>query len=253
MKTKIIIISAFSILILPALASAKGNLSVVRESGSEVSMEGECSEKVKIELFKKADDSESAFAKDVSCQNGKFYFSENLSQKNVTEGSYVVAVDGEKSLNMVAVREGFDTANKNSKTAQIENIETADTKFLGAFVALQQSILDMQTWLAETAYPQVVKDSLGLALDGLQLATGKITELLWSTDSDDNSIDIETPAIDDDVRVVESAISETEAQVSAENLQILPEKSVEPQAEQQLEILENSISTGDGLNIEENK
>ena len=53
-----------------------------------------------------------------------------------------------------------------------------DTKFLGSFVTLQQSILDMRTWLAQSSYPTIIKTGLGIALDGVDQAVGKVSELV---------------------------------------------------------------------------
>lgn len=242
---KKIIIIAISVLAFPVLVLAKGSLSVVRESGSAIAIEGECLEKVKIELFRKADDDKHVFDKDVSCQDGKFFFSENLSQKNVPEGNYIVAVDGEKSLNMVAVRKDSGEADKILKSTQAENIETADVKFMNALVGLQKSILDMQIWLGETDYPQAVKDSADMILNGLQSAANKITDMMLNVDAGNSDV----PASENIAPDGEVFANKIEAQLPAENMQIINSS----QSGNQAEVSTNAILSADGLNVEKNE
>ena len=189
---KIIILA---ILLMPfSLHAAEGW--AVLESGKTFSVQGGCSnETVKIAIFNKGEDKNPIDSYDAKCENGEFYFSSDLFKKDIRTGNYLISIDGQMNLNPVSIK----NADNKQATKKIENNEkkqeSPDVKFLSAFVVFQQSILDMRTWLAETKYPSWVKSGVDGALDGIDGLAGKISDMLFSADSpQESTIDLEQEA-----------------------------------------------------------
>lgn len=186
-----------------------------RVSQNNIEVEGSCSVNVLITLAKTDNPDKIVYSGGVLCQDGKFSFSDDLLKWNMEDGKYNLMVNGQKSGKTVERKEQIlsvqdepaknpipvnsssqavtapvaetpidDSAIENA-AAEPEPEEKAvdpDTKFLDAFVAFQQSLLDMRTWLVETKYPAIVKKSMDSALDGIDLVAGKISESLWSAE-----------------------------------------------------------------------
>lgn len=189
---KIIIITA--LLLFPFGVFAKENWKL-NERKNVLSIEGECQKKasIKIELYS-VGKGEPVYSSGAVCGDGKFEFSDNLLQwKNLTDGDYEVVVDGDvKNIENIKIErpvqesvshENIQIENANVNAVKKEEVKSPEIKFLGAFITLQQTILDMRNWLAETKYPSFVKTSIGIALSGVDLAVGRVSELVLSTES----------------------------------------------------------------------
>lgn len=186
-KSTITIIFICGALLLPRVMLAGGSWALMQQ-GSQVSVQGECvGSEVKIEFFSQADDVTADKTASTDCEEGKFSYLVDFSTVDLTEGNYILAVDGEKSQSVVAVTKQKVGSSQNSvatkESPRAKSEDTAEVKFLSAFVSVQQSVLDMQTWLTETSYPEFIKTSLGVALDGVNLAVGKLSELVLGAES----------------------------------------------------------------------
>jgi len=197
----------------------------VRVSQNDVQVEGGCSSvDITITLEKKENPGKVVYSGGVPCQNGKFLFSDDLLKWNMDDGRYSIMVNGQKSGKTVERKEEaiavqdepaedltasvlssqtVDTTvaetvvdnsaveTKATESAPEETASDPETKFLNALVLFQQSTLDMRTWLAETSYPFIIKKGLNSTLDGIDIVSGKITDLLWAT-SNTEKIDVKT-------------------------------------------------------------
>ena len=228
-KNITIIIISFAIFFLSQPVLAVDSSWALRQEGSQVSAQGECSgDKVKIEFFGKENDKNSAYVSSADCQEGKFSYTADFSKSDLAEGNYIIAINGEKSQNVVAVTKQKEVLSKTAvETGQAQPAAAAadnpETKFLGALVTLQQSILDMQTWLAKTSYPTVVKDSIGMALDGVDFAANKVSDLFVSAEN--GSMDKSTGASDAAGTSATTVTNGTSVSSSGSSTTILPEKS----------------------------
>ncbi len=160
----------------------------LNQEGSMVNIQGECNEKqTKIELFKNGESKDSLKTIIADCEDGKFFLSKDFSESEIPTGNYIVAVGGEKSQNLVSIVKKGGIKSKNFLDNEVENKtqekESAELRFLDAFAVFQQSILDMRTWLAETKYPSWAKSGIDGALDGIDKLVGKISDMLFSADS----------------------------------------------------------------------
>lgn len=187
---KKIILSLIIAIFFPSISFAKGSWALMKE-GSLVSLQGTCSEQIKLELFANENDENSAYQANVKCENGSFYFSKDFAKTDLTEGTYLVAVDGEKSQDTVAITKKAEKQLKQKDSEQTEiskqKEDSGEIKFLSAFVSLQQSILDMHKWLDSTSYSKILKKSIGAILDGLDLVAGKLSKAVLSGEiSEDN-------------------------------------------------------------------
>jgi len=219
------ILTLLTLLSFPAIvfASEGWNFS---QMDNILTLQGSCTGKnVTVALFRHEKDEKAVYTSETKCGNGTFLFSENFSLKNIPEGTYIVALNGEKSQSLFSFIEKRKENEKNTvitKQKKSEETDTPDTRFLSAFVALQQSLLDMRTWIDETTYPSFIKKSIGAVIDTIDGAVGKMTDLLFSQEE---STKEETP------------VQETTVQTSAEKVvpAEAPLKEVIPAIETPLE------------------
>ncbi|NTW26929.1 MAG: hypothetical protein HGA36_01250 [Candidatus Moranbacteria bacterium] len=180
---KIIIVSI--VLLLPLRAFASENWTL-KENKNMLSLEGSCKgQGVKIELYP-AGKGESVYSANAACKDGKFQFSDNLLQwSNLSEGEYEVVLNEKvnevKKIEIKRPVAVIDAVVELEAEKVIEEeVKSPEIQFLGAFVTLQKTILDMRNWLAQTQYPSFMKISLNFALDGVDLAVGKVSNLVLS-------------------------------------------------------------------------
>lgn len=236
MKKSILIL--ILILILPNFVFASGSWALM-QNGSSVSLQGECDNtQVKIELFGKTDDNKPVYVKEVECVNGKFSFSKDFLQTDLPQGNYIVAVDDEKSQNVVALTKQKNNVSEKKVAANnmVSKTEDPETNFLAAFVSLQQSILDMRTWLAQTKYPDLFKKTVVVALNGVDLAVGKVSNLISDEENSDNF---------ENKKIIEK-------QISAENLNVQTDAQLASSTTLPQEIVSN-LSIVEASEIETNK
>jgi hypothetical protein len=171
------------------------------ENKNKIVLTGTCSGgDVSFSLFSK-DSGKEAYSSGVHCENGKFNFTDNLLQwAGMTDGEYTLVVNDDKqntrdvSLerpSQTDVAPAVDTSADSSiseKNSDDKATDNPETKFLGAFVTLQQSILDMRSWLVQTKYPAFVKSSLGGALDGIDFAVGKLSGYVLDSQNNEQAV-----------------------------------------------------------------
>ena len=188
MAKKIIILIA-SLAFLPFGVLAKDNWEL-QGNKNVLSLAGECSvQEIRVDPF--LENSEKPIYTSVAtCQEGKFDFRDDLLQwKSLPDGEYSLVVNGDqKNTRKVSIKRPEESvavaaAAANADLSAAETPDDPDTKFLNAFVAFQQALLDMRTWLSETKYPTLVKTSLDALIDGVDGAAGKIAELMWSAEN----------------------------------------------------------------------
>jgi hypothetical protein len=210
-----------SLLFLPSFlwAGEKWNLT---EKTNLISANGSClGKQVRIDLFS-ATEKNPIYTSGVACVEGKFQFSDNLLQwESLGDGEYSLVVGGDRDgVKKVMVERPVsqinisDTSENNSKDEKIDPGTPEKSTFLDAFVALQKNIFEMKELLEETDYPEIIKLSLESTLDGMDIAIGKITELIFSSQEDmikaENDENIEEPIADsikaEDVPVAENKV-----------------------------------------------
>lgn len=205
------IITVLFLGVLPFTALAEGSWAT-KEEGGYFFIEGGCTgKKVKIEFFSREENREPNLKFDIPCERGHFFSRENLQKKKLPVGNYILAVDGEKTQTLVSVTEEKSRESENNAERMLEQsagAASADSMFLNALVDFQQSVLDMQTWLSETKYSGIIKDSLGSILDGIQILSAKISDLLWSADNPEN-ISEEEPVVPEVSVKKESAVKDS--------------------------------------------
>lgn len=166
---------------------------------NKLSLAGKCEKNITVQLFEDESLEKSAYSAGVKCENGKYEFSDDLSIWNIPEGNYALVINGDRAniqdIEVKYEKKVLSDAQKTEQSAEKgiqkddvgpteqETQESADVKFLGAFAVFQQSILDMRTWLAETKYPSWAKSGIDGALDGIDKLAGKISDMLFSADS----------------------------------------------------------------------
>ncbi|MEI6649803.1 MAG: hypothetical protein WCL23_00015 [Candidatus Moraniibacteriota bacterium] len=243
---------------------------VTRTSENTIAVSGDClpaKGDVLIHLVEEQDQSKGVYTAGTACRGDKFMFSDDLSQWHIADGRYMVLVNGEKTGKIVttkastpAIQDGAVAPSSNVATETAANPaiipESPDTKFLDAFVALQQSLADMRTWLADSKYPDPVKSGLDAAIDGIDKLAGKMSDILFAADSQpadsgetvissDTTGQAKTPAIPDSLlgaisepanlkpepvsvptdTTVSSTIAAQEISKTAENLKVTPTSS----------------------------
>lgn len=184
---KIIIITA--LLFLPLGVFAKDNWEL-KESKNTLYLEGACSgHEVRVDLFQ-GNDSKPIYTSGAFCKDGKFEFFDNLLEwESLRDGEYALVVNDDKqntksvSLKRPVKEAVSPTANTGASSPDIESFTSPKTRFFSAFVVFQQSILDMQVWLSETNYPTLAKESIGIALDGLDMTVSKFSDLVLDSES----------------------------------------------------------------------
>jgi hypothetical protein len=171
------------------LRSGKNTLAVI----------GTCSEKeVRFDLYQKGND-EPIYTSGALCIDGAFEFSDNLLQwETLGDGSYELVVDKERKKKVGILIERpvevtpMDTVSAAIPTSVDGGAGASAPRFLDAFVALQQSLADMRVRLAESEYPDIVKISLDAAIDGIDKISGKMTDILFASESGASEIIDET-------------------------------------------------------------
>jgi len=201
---KIIVIAIF--LFFPCFSFGKENWNF-SQSGNNIKVEGNCSgeSSVRIDLFSLKDRENAAYTSGAWCQKGRFRFSDNISQwKSLEKGEYSLVVNGDKKNSRKFILERPDEKNSSVKEEAVENFSQEDSyseeeidlkpeaEFISAFADLQNSILSMRQWLSETGYPSLVKESLEFGIDGLDLAVGKISNLVLDIESSENGMEEES-------------------------------------------------------------
>ncbi len=187
---KIIITIIFASIPFGSLAAENVNF---KESRNIISVSGACSAKeVKIELYQVGKDT-LIYNSGAICKDKKFEFTDNLLLwKSLGDGQYDFVIDGDRKNSKKIIIERpievtTDTASNSSVAAVQQKVsdqseKSPELKFLGAFIVLQQSILDMRQWLSQTSYPKLVKQTIGLALDSLDVAVGKLSGMVMSSE-----------------------------------------------------------------------
>ncbi len=233
---KIIIITAAILMAIPFGTKAAF---VVSTAPNKVEAGGACSENVEIKLAQTNTPAKIVYSAGALCKDGKFSFSDDLTQWNLPEGNYNVIINGEKKSDKITVKRENANAGKNQTTTsvQTEELGNPDTKFLGAFVKLQQSILDMHVWLAKTNYPSLLKTSIDVALDGIDIAVDNVSSLVLSGESA-----MADPG--ENAKPVEVINEKTEIQASAENIKTLQQSPAD-----QLLTSGETILPSDGLSV----
>jgi len=201
MQKFIIFIITFFSLIPGVFASENWKL---EENKNTLSIAGDClGKEVSVELYQ-VGKNQPIYNSGSLCREGKFEFSDNLLQwKSLEDGQYEVVIDGDRKNNKhvsiervvenvvaeipeVSLQQPTPTQEVVAQTSQAEakaEPETPELKFLGAFVNMQQAILDMRQWLDQTNYPNLAKQTIGIALDGLDLAVGKLSGKVMSSEN----------------------------------------------------------------------
>ncbi|MFA5993755.1 MAG: hypothetical protein WC823_02220, partial [Parcubacteria group bacterium] len=181
----------YAVLFFPGLSLASEKWSL-DEAINNISARGDCSgRQVRIDLFFGVDKTP-IYTSGATCIGGKFNFSDNLLQwESLKDGEYRLVVNEKKEeakkvkierpivvVTPVAVKIGSE----NEGVVSTENdIVKEGVTFLGAFTAMQQAILDMRVQLEATDYPEMAKISLGAVLDSLDVAAGKLANLIFSS------------------------------------------------------------------------
>jgi hypothetical protein len=193
---KIFILAVLGLLV-PVFVFAKTSFSVL-DNENTLSLQGKCmGDQVRVDLFA-GKDAEPIYTSGAPCQDGNFTFSDDLTKwEGIPNGDYTLAVDNDKS-NTPGVRikrvveQRVDPVPAPAAPAPEATLSTGtpasqpdspEVKFLNAFVALQQSILDMREWLTATTYPIFLKSGLAMALDGIETAANTVSDLIVAHDS----------------------------------------------------------------------
>ena len=164
----------------------------LRQEQDTFSVQGECSTaEVRVELFKGAKDEKPAYMKKVACDKGEFFISSDSLKKDIPTGNYFIAVDGQMNPSPLSIIKGEgDKPEMSAPSAAAPTAVDPDAGFLNAFVSAQQSILDMRGWLEKTSYPAFIKKSLDAALDGLNIAAAKISDIVLAAAGTDQKKDM---------------------------------------------------------------
>lgn len=189
------------ILILPGLVHASNNWDL-HEKVNTISASGSCSGKqVRIDLFFGAEKNP-IYTSGAPCSGGKFQFSDNLLQwESLKDGEYRLALNSDLTdTKKVSIDRPVAQINtgvaEESKPGKIDPGVEEESTFLDAFVGLQKSIFEMRERLETTEYPEIAKLSLGSMLDGMDMAIGKMTELIFApqeeagNETGENSVEI---------------------------------------------------------------
>jgi hypothetical protein len=257
---KIIIITI--LFLIPFGASASGDWNLLG-SKNTLSIEGTCSGKdVKFELYP-AGKGESAYTSNAICKEGKFEFSDDLLRwKSLGDGKYDLIVnDDQKNIKTIEISRPVVVAESSKKEIASAASETKqettspELKFLGAFVSLQQAILDMRTWLAESNYPALAKTMIGFTLDGVDGAVSKLSETIMSSENSQASAPIDAqkdtlvpvPAITEPVSSEANVVTDDGAEIQVEQSQ---EKIVESAAIND-QVKQESVSVPDKNSVDD--
>lgn len=170
-----------------------------RTEDNRIEVSGDCRSNgvdVLIRLSEARNASKTVYTAGSSCANGKFLFSDDLTKWHFPDGRYVVTVNGEKTgkavekkSDAVEVRDDAEPSETKRQDASssdvpgVERVSEPKVNFLEAFATLQQSLADMRLWLADSEYPEPMKVGLDAAIDGVDLAAGKIADLLFASES----------------------------------------------------------------------
>ncbi|HWQ60490.1 MAG TPA: hypothetical protein VN420_05110 [Candidatus Fimivivens sp.] len=189
-----------AILLTPWAVSAKEGWRLV-EGENRLVLKGACAGKeVGISLFSKETGVE-AYSTTAVCKDGSFEFTDYLPQwPGMKDGSYALVVNkDERNEKTVTVERTvpsdpvISTDTGKDDTVVLESpILRSESGFLDAFVALQQSLLDMRLRLAESEYPEIVKASLDAAIDGIDKIAGSMTDLLFASETGEDAAVAET-------------------------------------------------------------
>lgn len=217
-KQIIRIFFAIIFFIVPMIASANGKWSAL-ENKNTLKLQGACDGlQVKVELYSKNVQGDPIYTSNAVCKNGSFSFDDDLTRWNIENDNYSIVINGDKNdTKQISVKKDLpvvasisssniqvqseikkDEAPDASKTDEKKS-DTPEVKFLGAFVTLQQTTLDMRTWLKVSNYPSFAKASINLALDGVDLAVGKLSSLvmvLQDLSMDSTAKETKAPIVD---------------------------------------------------------
>lgn len=185
MIKKIILLT---VLIFPLGVFAKEGIEIEKDSNM-LSLSGGCFlGQARIDLYSKDDKKNPVYTAGAWCRNGKFEFEDDLSQRNIPDGEYLVVVDDKwGNTKSIKVEKPKPIIEEKKENIILKKEEEKGT-FLDAFVAFQKSILDMSLRIEETAYPRIIKDSIIGVLNGILATSSKISDLMWSAD---NGFDVE--------------------------------------------------------------
>lgn len=201
-----------------------------------ITAEGICDKDVVIELFSDKRMSELIYSAGAICKGGKFSFSDNLTKWNIVDGSYVLAIDGqrikdekiemkkeEKDEDIVIQKEKEKNKDETKKDQDIvaddfekvESDEEADSEFDKATENLKESMEKMGESLetmdknySESKYAgnSFVRTIIDLMKETLKTITGLFMQLVVTQDDEDNA------------QVVESANLQENTDVDSNNI-----------------------------------
>lgn len=166
----------------------------VHMDGNVFSLAGECEGSDVLVQLRHEENGEMTYTSHAECLDERFAFTDDLGEWNIPDGRYELYLDGERVRRTiervpVAVKDVTMDEDTVAKTDTADSVETAsigETEgFLGAFVAFQQALTDMRSRLNESDYPDMVKMSLDIALDGIDTLAGTMTDRLFAEESAD--------------------------------------------------------------------
>lgn len=195
---------ALGMAFIPMSVSA-GTPWIVAESVNTLSVEGFCEDEVGIALFSDGK-REPIYTSAAHCLDGTFAFSDDLLLwDGIEDGSYQLSIGGEKIKGTtVTVRRPEEMpveeiiSNPSGTTVVItesDDLMDLQPSFLGAFVALQQSLADMRIQLASSGYSLSVRIGLDTAIDAIDLIAGKMTDMLFVADAGKREMNEPEPAL----------------------------------------------------------
>ncbi|NTW15725.1 MAG: hypothetical protein HGA38_05180 [Candidatus Moranbacteria bacterium] len=227
---KIIIISV--LICSPHLVFASGSWTL-KEGTNVMHIAGDCSGKeVRFNLYRKGSD-DPIYTSGAFCNEGRFDFTDNLLQwESLDDGKYELIVNSDRSRSgNVFIQRPVVAQSVESSTAKDSVVP--DQTFLGALVALQQSLLDMRSRLADSDYPDAVKMGLDKAIDGVDALAGKMTDLLFASESgtggttDDPTVTPEEDVADIAADQKETVAGSAQAESGGSNGQPAPESGID--------------------------
>lgn len=164
----------------------------VTEAVNILSIRGFCEDEVGIALFSDAK-RDPVYTSAAHCVDGTFTFSDDLLVwDGIKDGSYRLSIGGERIQGTtVIVRRPEETpaeeispdpSGTDVVIVEADDLTDLQPGFLGAFVALQQSLADMRAHLADSGYSLTVRIGLDAAIDGIDLIAGKMSDMLFAAD-----------------------------------------------------------------------
>lgn len=167
---KVIFVSIFLLLPFPLFAKEKY---ILQSTENVLMLSGACSIEVKFVLTPVNDTKKSVYSSGTSCKEGKFSFSDDLSQWNIPDGQYTLWVNGEPAekritMKKIVVVPASQTAPKEKNQPPRNTFEQAVSDFGGNLVQMSESLGVMEENLPQTDY---MKDTVKHTLIGFLRTT----------------------------------------------------------------------------------